>query len=137
MAMIHYKEKYGATAYPGGLDKYIDAARDSFKTILSMYGGIPNTVLGGNYGAWQLFSSYRDINPDYPGGSDTGLGWPYLRYLGTAPTAWAGLMLLFQAGADEAVDPNANPYAAPSKPVPAAAAPADCKCLPKTAVMAK
>ena len=32
----------------------------------------------------------------YPGGSDTGIGWTYLRYPHAAATAWTGLLMLYQ-----------------------------------------
>merc|ERR1740121_118854 len=92
-----------------------------------MYQGIPSSVLGGNYPAWQQFSSYQRINPKYPGGTDTGIGWPYLRYLATAPTAWTGLLMLYQTATGEAVNEDANPYAAPKQTVPRAA---NVECLP-------
>jgi hypothetical protein len=115
MAMVHYVDQYGEDSFPG-LTKYIESARGAMKTLLKMYNGIPSSVLGGTYVAWQSFSQGQDVNP--PGGSDTGLGWPYLRYTSTAPTAWAGLMLLHQFDSSSAVDENANPYARPSNPVP-------------------
>lgn len=57
---------------------------------LEEYHGVLASVLGGNYQAWMS----RGRDDAYPGGSDTGLGWTYLRYPHTAATAWAGLMLL-------------------------------------------
>merc|ERR1719464_1533293 len=115
--MIHFKNKYGAGVFPQ-IDTYIEGARNSMKQLLTMYGGIPSSVVGGNYVAWQKFSAGKPVDPNFPGGSDTGMGWPYLRYTATAPTAWAGLMLLQQADMAQPVDENANPYEIPSTPVP-------------------
>jgi len=133
MAMAHYQSKYGAGSYPG-LDKYIEESRNSIKTLLTMYKGIPSSVLGGNYPAWQAWTAGQALDPKYPGGSDTGLGWPYLRYLATAPTAWAGLMLLYQADSSQPVDEESNPYAAPSKAVPSGS---ETTCIPPGAMRAQ
>jgi hypothetical protein len=114
MAMVHYTNSYGADGFPG-MSKHIESARGSIRTLLKLYGGIPSSVLGGTYVAWQSYSQGQAQDP--PGGSDTGLGWPYLRYTATAPTAWAGLMLLYQFDSSTEVDEGANPYAA-TLPVP-------------------
>jgi len=126
MAMAHYQQKYG----PGEelrLPEHLKQGRDSLKLLLTRYKGVPQSVLGGNYGAWQ---SGKAIGTKYPGGTDTGLGWPYLRYLGTVPTAWTGLALLYQSSDGEPVNEDANPYAIPAQPVPAGG---DCSCLPPAA----
>jgi hypothetical protein len=123
MAMAHYIKTYGQDAFPD-LSNCVEAARGSMKTLLKMYNGIPSSVLGGTYVAWQQFADGADVSP--PGGSDTGLGWPYLRYTATAPTAWAGLMLLHQFDASSPVDENANPYARPTSAVPAGT---DSSCM--------
>jgi len=122
MAMVHYQAKYGI-GDSLDLPRYIQEARDSLRHLLGMYGGVPSSVLGGNYAAWQS-GERRSL---FPGGSDTGFGWPYLRYLATAPTAWAGLMFLHQASAADAVNESANPYAPPSQPVPSGT---DATCIP-------
>merc|ERR1719162_1533602 len=132
MAMIHFQSKYGPDAYPG-LQTYIDSARNSMKQLLTMYGGIPSSVVGGNYVSWEKFSAGKPVlDPNFPGGSDTGMGWPYLRYTATAPTAWAGLMLLQQADGSQPVDENANPYEGPSSPVPPPCN--DYSCIPPGAM---
>merc|ERR1719323_2518440 len=128
--MIHFNRKYGPDAYPG-LSSYIEAARNSMKLLLNMYAGIPSSILGGNYPAWQAFSAHQQVDPKYPGGTDTGLGWPYLRYLATAPTAWTGLLLLYQFDASEPVVEDANPYAVPAKPIPKGS---DSECIPVDAM---
>lgn len=120
MAMAHYQQRYG----PGeelGLPQALRQARDSLRTLLALYHGVPQSVLGGNYGLWQGHKFGQ-----YPGGTDTGLGWPYLRYLGTVTTAWAGLALLYQAEEGGPVNEDANPYAAPKQPVPPGG---DASCL--------
>ena len=73
---------------------------------------MPASVLGGNYATFVNISAERasfgggdiaDLPPlnktqyPYPGGSHTGIGWTYLRYGHAASTAWAGLLLMFQA----------------------------------------
>jgi len=133
MALAHLQSKRGAKRDPG-LAPFAEAARNSIKTLLNMYDGIPSTVVGGNYGAWLAWSQGQPLDPRWAGGSDTGLGWPYLRYLATAPTAWAGLMLLYQADAAQPVDENANPYAVPARAVPRL--PQDDSCLPSGAMRA-
>jgi hypothetical protein len=120
MAMVHFQTKYGTTKY----NEYIESARGSIKALLQSYNGVPSSVLGGTYVAWQSYSKGANTQP--PGGTDTGFGWPYLRYTAAASTAWAGLMLLYQADASSPVNENANPYAAPQQPVPVAA---DQTCL--------
>merc|ERR1719210_3267373 len=121
--MTHYQEKYGS-GEEFGLPQRLQEARDSLRTLLKMYKGVPQSVLGGNYVTWQQGKS---LGKKYPGGTDTGLGWPYLRYLGTVPTAWTGLALLYQPDVGQPVNPDANPYAVPSQPVPSTK---DCSCLP-------
>merc|ERR1711920_434492 len=96
------------------LSTYIRKSRDSLRRLLGMYGGMPSSVLGGNYAAWQS-GERRTL---FPGGSDTGIGWPYLRYLATAPTAWTGLLFLYNTDEAAAVNEDANPYAPPLKSVP-------------------
>ena len=127
MAMVHFRERYGEGAGVADLPRFVGEARDSLRKLLGVYGGVPSSVLGGNYAAWKV--GERDT--PYPGGSDTGIGWPYLRYLSTAPTAWAGLMLLHQADEGQPVNADANPYAPPARPVPEGR---DCSCLPTGAL---
>jgi hypothetical protein len=122
MAMVHYLDLYGPDDFPR-LPEYIESARGSIRTLLQLYRGVPSSVLGGTYTAWQTYSQGKAQDP--PGGSDTGLGWPYLRYTATAPTAWAGLMLLHQFDENSDVNEGANPYAATAE-VPTQA---DQSCL--------
>merc|ERR1719229_723440 len=110
--MVHYQNKYGSSEY----HDYIESARGSIKALLQAYNGVPSSVLAGTYVDWQAYSN--GANPPNPGGTDTGFGWPYLRYTAAASTAWAGLMLLYQADESSPVNENANPYAAPQQPVP-------------------
>merc|ERR1712039_115382 len=120
--MVHFQKTHGDD-FDLHLASYIHKSRSSMRRLLGMYGGMPSSVLGGNYGAWQS-GERRTL---FPGGSDTGIGWPYLRYLATAPTAWTGLLMLYQTASGEAVNEDANPYAAPSQTVPRAA---NVECLP-------
>merc|ERR1719433_2089401 len=133
--MVHFSTVFGAQAFPS-ISTFIEQARESMKRLLKMYGGIPSSVLGGNYLAWQKFSKGEPvIDPLFPGGTDTGMGWPYLRYTATAPTAWAGLMLMYQADAGQPVNNDANPYLAPSQPVPPPSN--DQSCFPQGAMAAR
>jgi len=124
MAMAHYQQKYDSGA-DIGLPGHLQQTRNSLRTLLAMYKGVPQSVLGGNYGMWQARRFGK-----YPGGTDTGLGWPYLRYLGTVTTAWTGLALMYQADDNGPVNEDANPYALPKQPVPGGT---DCSCLPPAA----
>jgi len=124
MAMAHYQQKYD-TGADIGLPGHLEQARNSLRTLLAMYKGVPQSVLGGNYNMWKAHQFGK-----YPGGTDTGLGWPYLRYLGTVTTAWTGLALMYQTDANGPVNEDANPYAVPKQPVPGGT---DCSCLPPAA----
>jgi len=87
--------------------------RSSLLHQLEEYGSVLASVRGGNLEAYEKHSQ----DPNYPGGSDTGIGWTYLRYPHMAATAWTGLMML-----------EANPFAPPEKPVPSADTPLDGRC---------
>lgn len=121
MAMVHYQWKYGGK---GGLkvSRYIREVINSLQMILGMYGGVPGSVLGGNMEAYAA----NDQHAPYPGGSDTGIKYTYLRYLHVASTAWTGLFFLYQADSLQPIDESANPFM-PDKPVPTAK---DFSCLP-------
>lgn len=122
MAMVHYLWKYDNG---GGLQltRYIREVLNSLRILLGMYGGVPGSVLGGNMQAYAA----NDHHATYPGGSDTGIRYTYLRYLHVASTAWAGLFFLYQADPAQPIDEGANPFATPEKPVPTAR---DFSCLP-------
>ena len=75
----------------------IRAARDSIKHLLAVYRAVPASALGGNFAAYVQ----NDHSSPYPGGSDTGIGWTYMRYPHAASTAWAGLLLLYQFDEDD------------------------------------
>jgi len=131
MAMKHYLELYDKKDTLR-LGQKISAARDSIKHLLAVYRSVPASVLGGNYAAWmqvsgQIFKDRytpeRVVNEDnhsnpYPGGSDTGIGWPYMRYPHAASTAWAGMLLMYQFKDGDEVNEDANPFAPPAKTVP-------------------
>ena len=92
MAMCRFRSLYGDETSAGDLRPKIRAATDSIKHLLAVYGVVPASVLGGNIAAYQV----NNFSAEYPGGSDTGIGWTYLRYPHAASTAWAGLLLLYQ-----------------------------------------
>ncbi|CAK0792708.1 unnamed protein product, partial [Prorocentrum cordatum] len=123
MAMVKHRQQLGGEADPR-LALRIDEARNSLCYLLAMYKGIPATVLGGNMEAWKR-NDHRSV---YPGGSDTGIKWTYLRYLHVAATAWTGLLLLYQADGSSPVLEDANPLGVPADGVPRGQA--DLSCLP-------
>jgi len=94
----------------------LEAARDSLKRLLRRYSSVPGSIRGGNYYRWRA----EEYWSQFPGGSDTGLGWVYLRFPHVASTVWAGLMLIQQEHAGAPFDPEGNPFSPPSAPVPAA-----------------
>jgi len=114
IAMARYKSAHGDAGLD--LNRQINAARDSVKRLLRRYSAVPASVRGGNLQQWR----FRHPEADHPGGSDTGLGWTYLRYPHVASTVWSGLMLIQQDQDGAPIDPEGNPFAPPSRPVPAA-----------------
>jgi len=113
MAMKHYQLHFADAEDPLLLSR-MNAARDSLKHLLAVYGTIPASVLGGNIAAYLT----NDHTSPYPGGSDTGIGWTYLRYPHAASTAWAGLLLMYQFDETDDVREDANPFAPPATTVP-------------------
>eukprot|EP00929_Paragymnodinium_shiwhaense_P043246 TRINITY_DN22271_c0_g1_i1.p1 TRINITY_DN22271_c0_g1~~TRINITY_DN22271_c0_g1_i1.p1 ORF type:complete len:821 (-),score=101.28 TRINITY_DN22271_c0_g1_i1:470-2932(-) len=130
MSLIHYKSKYGEMLDGQNITKDIEEIRNALKALLETYGSVLASVLGGNAKAWQKHPGLAAAHVDYPGGSDTGFEWTYLRYPHVAATAWTGMALLMQADGKQWVNKNANPYAPPARPVPdkrtAAAAAGQC-----------
>mmetsp|Transcript_70117 Transcript_70117/g.203323 ORF Transcript_70117/g.203323 Transcript_70117/m.203323 type:complete len:1560 (+) Transcript_70117:48-4727(+) len=117
MAIVHFSKKYG-TLGKADLNQYVEQIRSSLKLLLGMYEGVPGSVLGGNRDAWVQWTFKQDKwrrDVPYPGGSDTGVSWSYLRYNHVASTAWTGLLLLYQAEPGGEVNEDANPLAPPGK----------------------
>jgi hypothetical protein len=127
MGMVEYQRRGGTH----DVSAHIHAGRDSIKRLLQVYRTVPPSVRGGNLDA----HSWGDQYATYPGGSDTGLGWTYLRYGHTASIAWAGMLLLFQPNDGAPIDNEGNPFSAPSQPVPAATQD-NLHCLPEVAAAA-
>lgn len=126
MALAHYRASYAPKAPLKGLDNAINAARSSMMSLLTSYRAMPASVLGGNINAYIK----NDHAADYPGGSDTGIGWTYLRYPHVAATAWAGLVFMFENDKGK-IDTNANPFGLPAKPVPSRQeSDAESSCIP-------
>ena len=71
MAMCRFRSLYGDETSAGDLRPKIRAATDSIKHLLAVYGVVPASVLGGNIAAYQV----NNFSAEYPGGSDTGIGW--------------------------------------------------------------
>lgn len=123
MAMSLYRERHGKL--PGvDLDHHMSAMRGALLSLIDRYGSVPASVLGGNMNAWKK----NDHKAAFPGGSDTGIDWTYLRYPHTTATAWTGLMLLYGGGDAGPVNEDANPFSPPSKSVPPPSK--DLRCLP-------
>lgn len=112
MALVYYKLKYGV--HNEHFAQRLREVRNSLRHLLAMYKGVPASVLGGNFDAYAI----NDHNARYPGGTDTGIFFTYLRYRHVASTAWTGLLLLYQADEDAPVYEDANPFAPPSTPMP-------------------
>jgi len=127
MAMKRYQVRYDEEDKLGVIPK-VNAARDSLKHLLAVYGAVPASVLGGNIAAYTA----NDHASAYPGGSDTGIGWTYLRYPHAASTAWAGLMLMYQFDEEDGVREDANPFAPPATTVPDPHTSRNRACLPKS-----
>jgi len=122
MALLHYQDRYGNDEGLR-LQEHARQVIDSLRHLLAMYGGVPASVLGGNMDAFKV----KNHTAPYPGGSDTGISYTYLRYNHVASTAWTGLLLLYQANASEPIDEAANPLAIKASSVPK---PNDFSCLP-------
>jgi len=127
MAMLHYERRYsdGAKAKVH-VSQYVNRSRNALRRLLGAYGGVPASVLGGNRKAWVRWTQLNQ-SAQFPGGSDTGLSWSYLRYQHVASTAWTGLLLLYQADEHEKLNEDANPMATPTRPIPTGK---DLTCLP-------
>mmetsp|Transcript_97416 Transcript_97416/g.275494 ORF Transcript_97416/g.275494 Transcript_97416/m.275494 type:complete len:775 (-) Transcript_97416:83-2407(-) len=131
MSLIHYRSKYGEMIGGRNVSYDIEQVGKSLRGLLQNYGSMLASALGGNSKAWQKHPGNGARNVPYPGGSDTGFEWTYLRYPHTAATAWTGYFLLMQADASQPLNPHANPYAPPARPVPdkATAAAAAGQCI--------
>jgi len=121
MGLIEYQRMGGSK----DVSSQIHEARESVKRLIQVYGTVPPSVLGGNINAWHR----GEHSHPYPGGSDTGLGWTYLRYPHVASVAWAGLLMLYQPADGAPIDDEGNPFSAPSHPVPPPTQ-TDLHCLP-------
>lgn len=121
LGMIEFQRQGGDIDVSGKIRE----ARNSIKRLIQTYHTVPPSVLGGNINAWHL----EDHERPYPGGSDTGLGWTYLRYPHVASTAWAGLLMIYQPDEGAPIDDEGNPFSVPSSPVPAATQD-NLHCLP-------
>lgn len=125
MAMVMFQEKHGDAALPGiDLKGEVKSIRKSMLKLADTYNAIPASVLGGNKQAWRKNEHGRQ----FPGGSDTGIGWSYYRYPHIASSAWLGLALLQKPSEDSPVNHHANPYGVPQKPLPEVGS--NLQCLP-------
>ncbi|CAE7433309.1 lacC [Symbiodinium natans] len=108
MALAHflyYHSKGSDADFILQLKYRLTASRLSLRTLLKTYGAVPASVRGGNGNQYNLHNPYAP----FPGGSDTGMGFTYLRMIHTASTAWTGLLMLYQATEDDPVFASANP----------------------------
>lgn len=125
MAMAMFQEKHGDAALPGiDLKGEINKIRKSMLNLVDTYNAVPASILGGNQKAWRKNEHARE----FPGGSDTGIGWTYYRYPHVASSAWLGLALLQKPTEDSPVNHHANPYGVPQKPLPEVGN--NLQCLP-------
>lgn len=127
IAMVKFKEENQGESWRvdnNHIRSKITDSRDSIKKLLDVYGSVPSSVLGGNHKS----AAHQHFMDDFPGGSDTGLGWNYFRYPHLASTVWSGLALLNQGSDHESVDIEASPYAVPNQAVPV---PGNVQCLPQ------
>lgn len=120
MAMIYYIMTFGHDEF---ISRRLREVQGSLRHLLAMYKGVPASILGGNYDAYAI----NNHDARFPGGTDTGISFTYLRYRHVASTAWTGLLLLYQAEPDSPVYEDANPFAPPSDPMPSDM---DKTCLP-------
>lgn len=107
LSLLKYKKNFQASHPLADLDNRIQLGRDSIKNLLSTYHSVPSSILGGNSTAW---STKNNHSAPYPGGSDTGLGWNYMRYPHLASTVWAGLLLMHQTNPQDELIDRANPF---------------------------
>jgi len=121
LGMIEFQRQGGSV----DVTAKIHEARESIKRLIQVYRTVPPSVMGGNINAWHQ----DNHDHPYPGGSDTGLGWTYLRYPHVASVSWAGLLMLYQPEDGAPIDNEGNPFSAPSSPVPAATQ-HNLQCLP-------
>ena len=103
----------------------MSASRLSLRTLLKTYRAVPSSVRGGNGDAYNEHNPYAP----FPGGTDTGMGFSYLRMIHVASTAWTGLAMLYQTTDDDKINAEANPFQL-SKSLPQA----DSYCLPEQQV---
>jgi len=103
--------KSGTAAQIKELEDAAEQGRDSIKRLIDTYGSVPASLLGGNYDMW-MKRGQPGHSAKFPGGSDTGLGWPYLRYPHVASTVWGALALMYQGEKGGPVNELANPYSA-------------------------
>lgn len=113
MALAHFEAAYGKDAVPEA-SAFISKARDSIKRLLTIYGTVPGSLLGGNQDA----ASHGNTDSEYPGGSNNGFGNVYMRYPHLASVAWSGMMLMYQFDSTNPVREAFNPYHPPTLAMP-------------------
>lgn len=100
---LHHHAEGADSKFMEQLQSKLSRSRESLRKLLTMYGGVPASVRGGSS------SAYHQANQAYPGGTDTGMGFSYLRMFHTASTAWTGLLMLYQTEDSDPVNEAANP----------------------------
>ena len=83
MALSHFlafRSTGSESDFKKQLQRRLSAARLSLRTLLKTYGAVPASVRGGNGEAYNAHNPYAP----YPGGSDTGMGFSYLRMIHVA-----------------------------------------------------
>ena len=102
---LAYRSSGSEEEFKDRLRQRLEASRLSLRTLLKMYGAVPASVRGGNGDAYNAHNAYAP----YPGGSDTGMGFSYLRMIHVASTAWSGLALLGATLEGDPIWKGANP----------------------------
>lgn len=77
---LAYRSSGSEEEFKDRLRQRLEASRLSLRTLLKMYGAVPASVRGGNGDAYNAHNAYAP----YPGGSDTGMGFSYLRMIHVA-----------------------------------------------------
>ena len=93
--------------------------------LLAAYGFVPASILGGNIAAWIK----NDHAATVPGGSDTGIGWTYIRRPHRRVVGVDGAVVAAPGRRRRDARPAANPFAPPEKIASAAEAAASQQCI--------
>ena len=82
---LAFRSEGSEDSFKEQLQRRLTASRLSLRTLLKTYGAVPASVRGGNGEAYNAHNPYSP----YPGGTDTGMGFPYLRMIHVASASSA------------------------------------------------